>query len=600
MSNPPPPRSEVPTEHQWNLQALFPDDATWEERLASFEKRYPRIEAFQGELGKSAEQLREALDLMMDLAQTTERLSYYAFLRVSEDMGNSEAQGRLARFQAVATRYAALSSFVTPEIQAIPDQTMHEWLQAEYLEPYRIYLRKLLRYKPHVLSAAEERLLAMQSEFSQTARQGFNALTDVDMTFGTVSTPEGERTLTHGTYAGLMQHEDRSVRAKTYTQYLESFHNHRHTLAALYNGSVQLDVYSARVRNFASSREAHLFDDDVPVSVYDQLIASVHEALPALHRYYDLRRRALGLDELRLYDTRVPLVRDVKTRYTYEQAVDLVTDSLHVLGDDYVSTLREGLLGRWVDRYENKGKRSGAFSAASYHGDPYILMNYNEDVLNDVFTLTHEAGHSMHSWYSVRNNPFQDYGYTIFVAEVASTFNEQCLADHMIAQSDDDSLKAYLINKQIDDILATLFRQTMFAEFEHRTHEMVELNQPLTIDSLTAVYEELLKKYFGEAIPLEAHSALEGLRVPHFYSAFYVYKYATGLAAAIALYQVVKAGDPAALDRYLNFLKSGGSKFPLEQLRDAGVDMSTPHPVQAALKRFSDLVDQLESVIPST
>ncbi len=590
-------RSEVSDAHKWNLQKLFPDDASWEDGLRDFEARAPGIDAFKGTLSDSPTRLREALDFVHDLGLLEEQLGYYAHLRVSEDMGNSEAQGRMARYVSIATAFSARSSFLTPEILAIPDTVMTEWLAGEPLEPYRIFLRKQLRYKPHVLSEAEERLLAMQSESSQTPRHGFNALTDVDMQFGEIITDVGKQPLTHGSYASFIQHPERDVRRTAYLQYIAEFEAHKHTLAALYTGSVQQDVYRARVRKFPSSLEASLFSDDVPVTVYDRLIESVREYLPVLHRYYDVRRRALRLDELHLYDTRVPIVTGVKTHYTYEQAVELVTDSLQPLGDEYVRNLREGLLGHWVDRYENKGKRSGAFSAASYTGDPYILMNYKEDVLSDVFTLTHEAGHSMHSWHSVRHQPFQHYNYTIFVAEVASTFNEQFLADYLMRIADDRALQAYLVNKQVDDMLATLFRQTMFAEFERITHAMVERNESLTVDSLTAVYGELLATYFGPDVPLEEHSALEGFRIPHLYSAFYVYKYATGMAAALALYEQVTHGGTAERDRYLSFLKSGGSKYPLEQLRDAGVDMTTPAPLHTALKKFEALVDQLSALV---
>ncbi len=586
-------RAAVPADHCWDLTALFPDDQAWEQGLQTYEQRAANVDAFKGTLGQAAERLQAALAYHFEQGLLEERLGYYAHLRVSEDVGNSQAQGRLARFMAVASAYHARASFMTPEIQQIPDDRMADWLQRETLAPYRIYLHKLLRFKPHVLSPAEERLLALQTEFSQTARNGFNALTDVDMTFGTIDTPEGPQPLTHASYATFIQHADRNVRRTAYTQYLTEFHDHRHTLAALYTGSVQHDVFEARVRRYPSAIEAALFADDVPVRVYTQLIETVHAYLPVLHRYYEYRRRALQVDTLRLYDTRVPLVPDVSTRFTYEEAVDQVVTALAPLGRTYTETLQAGLLGRWVDRYENKGKRSGAFSAASYSGDPYILMNYQDDVLSDLFTLAHEAGHSMHSWYSVQHQPFQHYNYTIFVAEVASTFNEQWVARHLMEQTTDHAFKAYLLNKQIDDILATLFRQTMFAEFERETHAMVEKQIPLTVDSLTETYATLLRRYFGPDVPLEPHSALEGLRVPHFYSAFYVYKYATGLAAAMALFEQVRDGGDAARDRYLDFLKSGGSQFPLEQLRTAGVDIESPAPLQTALDRFARLVDEL-------
>ncbi len=586
-------RHEVPEADTWDLSRLFPDDAAWEAALQDFEQRMTDVDAFQGTLQQGADQIRQVLDWMMDLGQLDEKLAYYAHLRVSEDIGDSTAQARWSRYLSVSTAYQARASFLTPELQAIPDTDMNAWLDTDALAPYRIYLHKVLRHKPHVLSAAEERLLAMQTEFSQVANQGFSALTDVDMDFGYLETDAGPQPLTHASYAAFIQNPDRSVRQQAYEQYLAEFHAHRHTLAALYNGSVQRDVYHARVRRFPSAIEARLFNNDVPIAVYDQLIEQVRAHLPDLHRYYDLRRRALKLDALRLYDTRVPLVPEVKTQYTYDEAVTCVTESLALLGEEYVEALETGLRGRWVDRYENKGKRSGAFSAASYHGDPYILMNYKPDVLQDLFTLTHEAGHSMHSWYSVRSQPFQDYAYTIFVAEVASTFNEQCLADYLMARTDDPKLRTYLINKQVDDVLATLFRQTMFAEFERETHAMVERNEPLTVESLTGQYERLLTDYFGPEVPLEPHSPLECLRIPHFYSAFYVYQYATGLAASLALYEQVRQGDTSNRERYLRFLSAGGNAFPLDQLRDAGVDLRGPEPMQQALTRFRHLVDQL-------
>lgn len=595
--HPIPLRSEIAEEHKWNLEKLFDSDAAWEQGLRDFESRAWDIDAFKNTLDASPTRLREALDFVHEMALLEEQLGYYAHLRVCEDIGNSPAQDRMARYMSAASAFSARSSFLNPEIQAIPDDTMREWLDTTVLEPYRVYLHKLLRYKPHILSEAEERLLAMQAEANQTARNGFNALTDVDMQFGEIETDKGRTPLTHASYASFIQHPDRTVRRAAYLQYLSEFEAHKHTLAALYGGSVHLDVYRARVRRFPSSLEAGLFSDDVPVTVYDQLINAVHDFLPVLHHYYDVRRRALGLDELRLYDTRVPLVSGIETRHTYEEAVDLVAAALTPLGDEYVQTLRKGLLGQWVDRYENKGKRSGAFSAASYTGDPYILMNYKEDVLNDVFTLVHEAGHSMHSWYSVRHQPFQHYNYTIFVAEVASTFNEQLLARHLLNNTDDKKLHAYLINKQVDDLLATVFRQTMFAEFERTTHAMVERNEPLTVDSLTRVYRDLLTQYFGPDVRQEEQSALEGLRVPHFYSAFYVYKYATGMAAALALYEQVINGGTTERERYLAFLKSGGSKYPLEQLQDAGIDMCSPEPIHKALNRFARLVDQLECAL---
>ena len=589
-----PERSQISAADRWDLGKLFPAEDGWEQGLGQYEEMVPRIAAFKGTLGESAASLRACLEFLNELEMLDERVGYYAMLRTSEDAGDSGNQGRFARYLNVASRAEAEKSYITPEIQAIPDAAMEQFLADESLADFAISLRKLLRFKPHVLPAEQERLLAQQIEANQTARKAFAALTDVDLDFGTVDTPDGPQPLSQSSWSQFMIHPDRDLRRRAYLQFYGHFEQHKNTLAALYGGSVQLDIYRARVRNHPTAREAALFPDRVDTAVYDNLIATVHDNLAQLHDYYGLRKRMLGVDELRHWDVYVPLTSDVRVHHTYDQAVDVVIDALAPLGDDYRSTLREGLLGGWVDRYENKGKRSGAFSAGSFVGDPYILMNYKEDVLRDVFTLAHEAGHSMHSWNSVRHNPIQHYSYTIFEAEVASTFNEQLLFHYLMERAASREMRAYLVGKQADDIIATIYRQTMFAEFEHLTHRMAEQGEPLTVDSLRATYRQLLARYFGAEMVLEEVSDLEGLRIPHFYNAFYVYKYATGLAAAVALAERVLAGGAAECEQYMGFLRSGGSRYPLESLQLAGVDMSSPAPVEQALRVFGTLVGQLE------
>jgi oligoendopeptidase F len=419
----------------------------------------------------------------------------------------------------------------------------------------------------------------------------------VDIDFGVIDTPEGKRPLSQSSFQVFMENPDRELRRGAYKAFYRAFDSHKTTLASLYGGSVKNDVIRARVRNFPSARAASLFTDDVKIEVYDNLINTVGQNLGPLHRYYGLRKKRLGVEELRHYDVYVPLVPRAVKNTSWNEAVDLVSAALAPLGGEYVDTLRAGLLGRWADRYENRGKRSGAFSAGSYTGDPYILINYKEDALRDVFTLAHEGGHSMHSWYSARNNPFMHYNYTIFEAEVASTFNEELLYRHLKGQSASRELSAYLVNKRADEILATLFRQTMFAEFEKITHELEEGGTPLTADLLRSEYRKLLLKYFGSEMVLEEESDLEGLRIPHFYRAFYVYKYATGISASLALAERVLSGGAREREDYFNFLKSGGSRFPIDSLRLAGVDMSSPEPVEAACKAFSRLVDELEGLL---
>ena len=589
-----PERSEIPAEHSWDLSSLVSGHEEWERQLKIIEERIEGFEEYRGTLRESAERLATCLDFYFETERLGERIGHYAHLRSAEDVGDSSRQERFSRFMQVATRLSAATSFIVPEIQSIPDETIQEFLQTPALEPYRVWLHKLLRFKPHVLSPQEEKLLAMQAEAKQTPEQAFSALTNVDFDFGTIQTPEGERPLSQSTYGSLMQHRSREVREKTYRTFFGEFEQHKHTLASLYAGSVQQDIYEMRARNYPSTRAMALFPDAVPEEVYDNLIHVIHDNLPLLHRYYELRRRALGLDQLAHWDVYVPLVAEVETHTPYEEAVDTITTALSPLGEEYCSTLKSGLLGDWVDRYENRGKRSGAFSAGSYDGNPYILMNYKDDVLRDVFTLAHEGGHSMHSWYSARNNPFPHYDYTIFEAEVASTFNEQLLADYLLKNSEDERMKSYLYGKLADDFIATLFRQTMFAEFEHTAHRMVEEGTPLTVDSIRSTYADLLRTFFGDATELPEVSSMEGLRIPHFYRAYYVYKYATGLAASIALSRKVLQGGREERDRYLSFLKSGGSRYPIESLQAAGVDMKSPEPIREAMQYFQSLVEELE------
>jgi oligoendopeptidase F len=590
-------RSEQAKENTWDLSKLFPDDEAWNKGLQDYEKKAERIPSFRGTLGKSAESLADYLDFSRDLGILEERLNYYADLRQTEDEGASAGRTMTGKFMMTASKVQAASSWAAPEIQAIPDGDMESFLKQARLSGYTVYLRKLLRYKPYILSDREERIVALHAEGEGAAQETFSVLTNVDLDFGTIDTPEGPRPLSQSTWSVFMENPDRDLRRRAYEAFYSRFEAHKTTLASLYSGSVKNDAIRARVRGFASARQAALFPDKVDESVYDNLIDTVSAGLGPLHRYYDLRGKMLGLPELRHYDVYAPIVEKALKRTSWNEAVDLVSKALTPLGDEYVDTLRAGLLGRWADRYENKGKRSGAFSAGSYTGDPYILMNYKDDSIRDVFTLAHEGGHSMHSWYSARANPFMHYSYTIFEAEVASTFNEELLFRYLFKNAGSRELRLYLVNKRLDDLLATLYRQTMFAEFEKRSHELEEGGTPLTVDILRAEYRKLLEKYFGPRMVFEESSDLEGLRIPHFYRAFYVYKYATGISAALALAERVLSGGEAEQQDYFAFLKSGGSRFPIESLNIAGVDMSSPAPVEAACKTFERLVGELEALI---
>ncbi len=596
-----PERAEVPREHKWNLASLFVSDAAWEEGFAVLESMIPEAEAAKNRgFGKDRSTFIAVLGAYERYLMLEERLGYYAHLRVTENEGDSASRGMYARFVGLSTRGQASWSWLNPAIQSLEEDFVNACLADARCADYSVFLKKLRRFRPHVLGEAEERLLAMQSEVAQTAQETFSILTNVDLDFGTVETAEGPVALSQSTFASFMRMPDREVRKRAYNQFYSRYEAHQNTLASLYAGSVKLDKYQAQARKYTSARSMALFPDNVEEAVYDNLIATVHANLPALHRYYKLRKEILGLESLKHYDVYVPLVKESVSKHSYEDAVGIVLEALKPLGDDYVATLRAGLLGGWVDRYENKGKRSGAFSAGTFSGDPYILLNYKDDVLHDLFTIAHEGGHSMHSWFSARNNPFMCYNYTIFEAEVASTFNEQLVFDYLYQHSADERQKAYLVANRIDDTLATLFRQTMFAEFEQRTHEIVESGEALTIDVLRGEYRKLLEMYFGPDLEFEAVSDLEGLRIPHFYNAFYVYKYATGLSASVALAERVLAGGVAEREAYLGFLKAGGSSFPIDSLKRAGVDMSTPAPVSAACTRFAEDVARLEILLTNS
>lgn len=592
-----PKRSQVKAADTWDLSSLFENDEAWEAAFKKWEKRIGGFEKFRGKLGESPKSLAACLKFDNDFDRAGERVGTYAFLRSAEDTANGDAQRMLGLHRNASSRAAQAASYIRPEILAIAPAKMKKFLAAKELAPYRLSLERLLRDRPHTLGDREEKLLAMQSEVAGSAGQIFRQLNNADLKFGMIENDKGQQVeLSHSSFSALLHSPNRTVRKAAFEQYYRQFAAHENTLAATLAGSIQRDVFYARARNFGSSLEAALFPDHVPVKVYDNLIASVHRHLPSLYRYYELRRRKMKLKEIHHYDTYVPILSELETKHSWNEACQVVIDALAPLGDEYRQALAAGLRGRWCDRYENQGKQSGAFSCGSFDGDPYILMNYQSAVLDHVFTLAHEAGHSMHSYYSARNQPYQYYNYTIFVAEVASTFNEQLLSKHLMARAKDKRERAFLINREIDSIRATILRQTMFAEFEKLTHEIAERDEPLTLDRFKEVYRELLERYFGPKFTLDEQLALECFRIPHFYRAFYVYKYATGLSAAIALAERVVSGGKQELIDYLNFLKGGCSKDPLDLLRDAGVDMEKPAAVDTALAHFGRLVDELESL----
>jgi len=593
-----PKRSEVPVVDRWDLKSLFTGDKAWETAFKKWDKQIDGYKKYQGKLAKSAATLAACLQFDSDFDRAGERLAYYAHLKTAEDSTNGTYQTMMGRYMSVASRAAQAASFIRPEILSIPATKLKKFMANKAMEPWRLAVDRLTRYKPHTLSEGEEKLLAMQIEMAQTSSHTYDQLHDSDMKFDVIRDDKGNQVeLGHGTFGKFMESPKRSVRANAYEKYYGKFSDVQHTMAATLSGSIQKDIYYARARNYESALEKALFADRVPTDVYNNLISTVGDNLKALHKYYRLRNRVLKLKKFSLYDQYVSLLPKARMTHTWDEAVEVVLESLKPLGAEYGRTLKRGLTGRWCDRYPNQGKSSGAFSAGSFDGDPFILMNFKPEVLNDVFTLTHEAGHSMHSYYSSKTQPFQYYNYTIFVAEVASTFNEQLLTRHLLSQVTNKTQRAMLINREIDNIRGTIYRQTMFSEFEQLTHALAEQGQPLTIDAFKKIYGELLRKYLGPTLDIDDFALLECLRIPHFYRAFYVYKYATGMSAAIALCRRVTEGGEKELADYLNFLTTGCSKYPLELLKDAGVDMTKPAPIAAAMEYFSELVDELGKLI---
>lgn len=594
-------RSEIPESDTWDLTLLYPTEADWEAAYLALEADFPAITAHQGTLAKSAADLLACLETEKRIDTRLERLYHFASLRASEDSSSSVNLARKDRMQNLWSRIAQACAFITPEIVAIPDDTFVALADDPSLAAWKRKLNQIRRFKAHTLSEREERLLALAGPTLAGHGGTFSQLTNVDMRFGALKDQDGRLVeLSQSSFSSFLVKPDPELRKRAFHQFYAEFDDHKFTLASALASSVKSDVFQAKARNHPSAIEASLFPDEVPTAVYNNLIRSVRNRLPELHAYYELRRELLHLPETHHYDTYVPVVPDIQTRIPWDDAVTDVIAALAPLGSEYTNTLDAGLRGRWCDRYETKGKRSGAFSSSSYGNPPFILMNFKEDVFSDVFTLAHEAGHSMHTWYSQRTQAFQDYDYPIFLAEVASTFNEELLLHHLIDKAgakDDKKMRAYLINRQIDDIRGTLFRQTMFAEFEMRIHAMEESGEPLTLDSFRATYRELLDAYFGPAFVIDKELELECLRIPHFYSAFYVYKYATGISAAIALSQRVLEGERTELEAYLGFLKSGSSQPPLDTLRKAGVDMTTPHAVDAALDLFGARVTELRELL---
>ncbi len=591
-------RDSIPANDTWDLDGLYASSETWQADFQSLESQMQQYASFQGTLGESADKLKACLEFDMAFSRTLEKVHAFAHLRNDEDKTNNLHQGNYEKVTRLLTQYQQARSFINSEIMEIPEATMQGFLDHPDLELYTLYLERQLRYRQHTLSKKEESLLAASSEIARAPNNAFDMLDNADLKLGTVKDEEGkEIAITQGNLQSLLQKQDRRIRKEVFETFYQAYENHKFTYSSLLSASIKKNIFYAQARNYPSVREMNLFYENIPVEVYDNLIQTVHNHLDPLYQYFDIRKRILGLDALHAYDNNVPLVKDLQWHMPYEEAVEKISEALEPLGSDYVGVMKEGLLDkRWVDRYENKGKRSGAYSSGCYDSNPFILMNYRDDNINSVYTLAHEAGHSMHSHFSNKNQPYVYADYTIFVAEVASTFNEALLTRYFLSQDISRDMRIYLISREIDNIRGTLIRQTMFAEFEHQTHQAAEAGQPLTVEAFQDIYRKLLEIYFGEGVVLDDCLSLECLRIPHFYFGFYVYKYATGISAAYALSNKVLNGGEKELSAYLNFLKSGGSKFPIDLLKGAGVDMNSPEPIETALGKFGELVGELQAL----
>ena len=589
-------RTEIDDQYKWNLADIYASDADWEADFKRLQDMLPALKGLKEGFASSAAALAGALERMDEAALLCEKLYVYARMHRDENNANALYQGMADRAMSLNVTVSGETSFVAPALLKLPAETLEQYIAGEKrLDPYAFMIRDIIRQKQHVLSENEEKLLSLSSDFASGARDIFTMLNNADLKFGTVETPEGPVTLTHAKYAELMQHKDREVRKNAFETYYSAFRGSINTIAATYSTSVKKDIYYTKVRGYESAVARALFSDNVPVSLYDDLINAIHDSLPTMYDYIETRRKILSLSDIAMYDIYVPLVAEFDKKYTYDQAMDLVTEALSPLGDEYSALLKRARTERWIDVYETEGKTSGAYSWGAYGTHPYVLLNHRDD-LDSAYTIAHELGHAMHSYYSDEALPFPLAGYTIFVAEVASTVNEILLTKYLLDHGD-DALKKYVLNHYLDQFRTTVLRQTMFAEFERISHAMGESGEPLTHEGLSQKYAELNKLYYGDGIKTCDTISIEWARIPHFYNAFYVYKYATGFSAAVAIATGIYEGKPGVRDAYFAFLKSGGSDYPLNLLKKAGVDFEGGAPVRACMQAFAAALSEFKKVM---
>lgn len=592
-------RDQIDSKYKWNIEAMIPDESVIDDHLKQIsEDAAGYTEKFAGNLTSSGETLLAALKARDDIWQRLEKIFVYARMRRDENNAENRYQAMSDKCQSVIAAVSAAMSFFTPELLSAPEEKILGYLDTtDGLEVYTFLIKDTLRQKAHVLSAAEENILAQMSEVTGATNDIFTMLNNADIKFAEITDEDGDKVrVTHGNYIRFMESHNRQVREDAYNAMYDSYKGLINTIASAYNYNTKNDVISSRIRKYPSARAAALSGDNIPGEVYDNLVSAVNRNLPSMHRYVELRKKMLGVDKLHMYDMYVPLIEIPDRKVSYEEGLDIMRRALEPLGSEYIEKMNQGISEGWIDVYENEGKTSGAYSFGSYDSYPYILLNYT-DTLKDVFTIIHEMGHSMHSRYTRDAQPYIYGSHSIFTAEVASTVNESLLMQYLLKNAEDTEMRKYLLNLHIEEFRTTLFRQTMFAEFEDMTHKAIEDGQVLTADWMCSIYDELNARYYGPAVEKDDTIKYEWARIPHFYNAFYVYKYATGYSAATAISEkILNEGRPAA-DRYIEFLKTGESDYPIELLKIAGVDMSTPEPVEKAMDTFNSLLDEFEKLI---
>ena len=587
-------RNKIEEKYKWKIDTMYPSEAYIEKDIEKAKEYIEKVKEYKGKLSESKEVLYDALNISEKSSRVLQNLYVYTHMKQHEDTRINANQAIATKIEMLSTELSMATSYIVPEIISIDEKKLEEFFRCEKLKFYKQYVDDIIREKPHTLSEKEEEILAAASDLSNVSENVYDMLSFADLEFPEIDDEKGNNVrITHSNFSTFLKSKNSTIRKNAFEALYSTYDRYKNTFASTLYGGIKSEIFYSKIRKYESALEASLFQDDISIDVYNNLIKSVNENLDTLNKYIEIKKKLLNLDEIHMYDLYVPLTDKFDMKIPYESAKDIILKALKPLGKEYLDIVKKAFDEGWIDVYENEGKQGGAYSWGSYDSNPYILMSYKDD-LNSLFTLIHELGHSLHSYYSRNNQPYLYSSYKIFVAEVASTLNELLLINYLLENSNSKEERIYLLNYYLEQFRTTVYRQTMFAEFEKITHEKVESGEPLTSDEFTSIYYNLNKKYYGDSTVVDEQIGLEWARIPHFYSNFYVYKYATGFSAASALSQQILTEGQIAVDRYLEFLKSGGSEYPLVQLKNAGVDMEKKESVDKALELFSILVDKLE------